>query len=251
MPELRVVSYNVHALRDDLDALAVVVRKLAPDVLVVQEAPRRFRWRSRSARLAHDFGMVYAAGGLPSLGNLILTNLRVRVHHTWCLQFPLTPGRHLRGAAFARCTVGRVPFAVVGSHLSTDPAERPAQAILLKQAMSDVEIPLVLAADLNDNSGGAAWRTLADGMCDAAARAGRADAFTFPCPAPRDRIDVLFVDPRIVVRAYDVFDSPEVRRASDHFPIVADLTLPQPSQPEDRSQIAQGSDDSAARSSRT
>jgi endonuclease/exonuclease/phosphatase family metal-dependent hydrolase len=241
VPGLRVVSYNVHTLRDDLDALAAVVRGLAPDVVVVQEAPRRFRWRYRSARLAHDFGMVYAAGGLPSLGNLILTNLRVRVHDTWCLRFPLTPGRHMRGAAFARCSVDRVPFVVVGSHLSTDAGERPSQALLLKQAMSDADVPVVLGADLNDNSGGAAWRTLADGMCDVAARAGRADAFTFPCATPRDRIDVLFVDPRIVVRAYEVIDSPEVRRASDHFPIVADLTLP----------AGYSTADSVGRSSRT
>lgn len=226
MPELRVVSYNVHALRDDLAALAAVVRGLAPDVVVLQEAPRRFRWRYRTARLAHDFGLVYAAGGLPSLGNVILTNLRVRVHDTWCLRFPLTPGRHMRGAAFARCSVNGAPFVVVGSHLSTDAAERPSQAALLKQAMSDVDLPVVLGADLNDSSGGAAWRTLAEGMRDVAAEAGAADRCTFPCPTPRDRIDVLFVDPRIAVGRYDVVDGPQVRRASDHFPIVADLTLP-------------------------
>lgn len=248
MPDLRVVSYNVHALRDDVGALAAVVRALAPDVLVVQEGPRRFRWRPRSARLAHDLGMVYAAGGLPALGNLILTNLRVRVHATWCLQFPLTPGRHLRGAAFARCSVERVPFVVVGSHLSTDPAERPAQAARLKQAMSEVDVPLVFAGDVNDNPGSAAWRTLADGLVDVAVRAGRADAATFPCREPSNRVDVLFVDPRIVVRGYDVVDSPEARRASDHFPVVAELTLPQLNRPGDP---PQGSGVSTARSSRT
>lgn len=226
MSGLRVVSYNVHGLRDDVGALLAVIRELDPDVAVLQEAPRRFRWRARCARLAHDLGLLYAAGGLPSLGNLILTSLRVRVHHTWCLRFPLTPGRHLRGAAFARCSVGRTPFTVVGSHLSTDPAERPGQAALLKQAMSDVDVPLVLAADLNDNSGGAAWRTLADGMRDAAVQAGRADRATYSCQAPRQRVDVLFIDERIAVQKYDVVDTARARRASDHFPIVAELALP-------------------------
>jgi endonuclease/exonuclease/phosphatase family metal-dependent hydrolase len=225
-PDLRVVSYNVHTLRDDLDALARVVRELAPDVLVVQEAPRRFRWRSRCARLAREFGMLYAVGGLPSLGNLILTNLRVRVHDTWCLRYPLTPGRHMRGAAFARCSVERVPFAVVGSHLSTDAAERPAQATLLKKAVSEVDAPLVLAADLNESPGGAAWRTLAAGLSDVAAVAKRADRPTYPCSRPADRIDAILVDPHISVRRYDVVDGPHVRRASDHFPILADLSLP-------------------------
>jgi endonuclease/exonuclease/phosphatase family metal-dependent hydrolase len=226
MTELRVVSYNVHTLRDDPAALRAVVRALAPDVLILQEAPRRFRWRTRTASLAHDFGLVVAVGGLPALGNLVLTNLRVRVHQSWCLRYPLTPGRHLRGAAFARCSVGASRFAVVGSHLSTDPIERPGQAVLLKKAMSELDAPVICGADLNENSGGAAWRTVADGLVDSAVAAERADVHTFSCAAPRDRIDALFVDPSIQVRRYEVVDSPETRRASDHFPLVADLTLP-------------------------
>lgn len=226
MAGLRVVSYNVHGLRDDFDALVAVVRELEPDVLMLQEAPRRFRWRARCARLAREFGLVYAAGGLPALGNLILTSLRVRVHDTWCVQFPLTPGRHMRGAAFARCSVARTPFVAVGSHLSTDPAERPEQAMLLKRAMSDVDVPMVLGADVNDYSGSAAWRTLADGMTDAAVPAGRTDLPTFPSGAPQHRIDVLFVGGGITVRKYDVLDTPVSRRASDHFPVFADLELP-------------------------
>lgn len=223
---VRVVSYNVHTLRDDLSALARVVRDLDPDVVIVQEAPRRFRWRAKCARLARSFGLVVAVGGLPALGNLVLTSLRVRVPDAWCLRYPLTPGRHMRGAAFARCTVGRAPFAVVGSHLSTDAAERPAQAALLKQAMEHIDAPVILGGDLNENSGGAAWRMLADGLVDVASAAGREDRFTFSCRSPRDRIDALFVDPRIEVRQYDVVDTADARRASDHFPIVADLLVP-------------------------
>jgi endonuclease/exonuclease/phosphatase family metal-dependent hydrolase len=223
---VRVVSYNIHTLRDDLSALASVVRGLDPDVVIVQEAPRRFRWRTKCARLARSFGLVVAAGGLPSLGNLVLTNLRVRVYDAWCLRYPLTPGRHLRGAAFATCAVGRTPFAVIGSHLSTDAAERPAQAALLKQAMAHIDVPVIVGGDLNENSGGAAWRTLAEGLVDVAAAAGCEDRVTFSCSNPRDRIDAFFVDPRIEVRRYDVVDSPEARRASDHFPVVADLLVP-------------------------
>ncbi|MDI5944131.1 endonuclease, partial [Micromonospora sp. DH15] len=73
---LRVVSYNVHSQRDDQAALAAVVRAVAPDVVIVQEAPRRFRWRQKCASLAESFGLVVAVGGLPSLGNLLLTSLR-------------------------------------------------------------------------------------------------------------------------------------------------------------------------------
>ena len=151
---IRVVSYNVHGLRDDRSALASVVGSLEPDVVIVQEAPRRFRWRTRNAHLAHDLGLVYVAGGAGSLGNVILTSLRVTVVETWELRYPLTPGRHMRGAVFARCTVGGAPFVVVGSHLSLDGSERAAQAGLLAKAVAEVDAPVILGADFNEPPGG-------------------------------------------------------------------------------------------------
>ncbi|MDG4788870.1 endonuclease/exonuclease/phosphatase family protein [Micromonospora sp. WMMD1102] len=223
---LRVLSYNVHGQRDDTDALAGAVRALEPDVVIVQEAPRRFRWRHRCAALADRFGLVVAAGGLPALGNLLLTSLRVRVYRTWCQRFPLTPGRHLRGAVFAECGIGAARFVLAGSHLSTDPAERPHQATLLKQELTALRLPVVVGADLNENSGGGAWRTVADGLTDAAVAGGGADRCTFPCREPRDRIDALFVAPGIEVLDYDVVDTAQTRRASDHLPIRVDLLLP-------------------------
>jgi endonuclease/exonuclease/phosphatase family metal-dependent hydrolase len=222
-PALRVVSYNVHGLRDDRTALAAVVRSLAPDVLLVQEAPRRFRWRHRCAELARSLGMVVAVGGQPAAGNLILTDLRVRVGRTWCVRFPLTPGRHLRGAALADCSVGGARFVAAGSHLATDPVERPGQARLLAAELAGPGPPVVVGADLNDQPGGPAWRALADALVDAAAGA---DPPTFPGTGPRVRIDAIFVDPRLEVVSHQVVDTPEARRASDHLPVVADLRLP-------------------------
>lgn len=223
---LRVVSYNIHTQRDDRAALAEVVRAARPDVVIVQEGPRRFGWRRRCAALAESFGLVVAAGGLPALGNLLLTSLRVRVHTTGCQRFPLTPGRHLRGAAFAECAVGRARFVVAGTHLSTDATERPGQAVLFRQQIEAARWPVLVGADLNEGSGGAAWRTIADGLIDAAVAADRADRFTYPCTQPRSRIDALFVDPRVRVVDYDVVDTPQTRRASDHLPVLADLLLP-------------------------
>ncbi|SCL18112.1 Metal-dependent hydrolase, endonuclease/exonuclease/phosphatase family [Micromonospora pallida] len=224
---LRVVSYNIHTQRDDTAALAEVVRAAQPDVVIVQEGPRRFRWRRKCAALAESFGLVVAAGGLPALGNLLLTSMRVRVHATSCQRFPLTPGRHLRGAAFAECSVrGSTRFVVAGTHLSTDPAERPAQAVLFREEVEAARWPVLVGADLNEGPGGAAWRTIADGLVDTAVAADRADRLTYSCANPSRRIDALFVDPRVTVVDYDVVDTPNTRRASDHFPVLVDLLLP-------------------------
>ena len=218
---LRVMSYNVHGLSDDRAALIELVRELAPDVLIVQEAPRRFRWRHKCAAFADDAGLVVAAGGLPALGNLVLVSLRVKVHETWCMRFPLTPGRHLRGAAFVRGSVRGGGFTVSGSHLATDPAERPGQAALWKDALDAIEGPVIAAGDLNEGPGGGAWRTVEDGLVSSAA--GR---FTYPATLPARLIDGLFVTPDITIEKYEVVESDLARRASDHLPVVADLTLP-------------------------
>jgi endonuclease/exonuclease/phosphatase family metal-dependent hydrolase len=153
---------------------------------------------------------------------LILTNLRIRAYDAWNIQYPLTPGRHMRGAAFVRCRVGRSTFVTVGSHLSTDATERPGQAATLKKHMSEVAEPLVFGGDLNENSGGAAWRTIADSLTDAA---GADERLTYPCAGARERLDAIFADPRMTVLHYDVVDTPEARAASDHFPVVVDLEI--------------------------
>lgn len=218
---LRVMSYNVHGLADDRAALVGLVRDLEPDVLVVQEAPRRFRWRHKCAALADDTGLVVAAGGQPALGNLLLVSLRVAVHETWCTRFPLTPGRHLRGAAFVRGSVRGGRFTLSGSHLATDPAERPSQAALWKEQLAAVEGPVIAAGDLNEGPGGSAWRMIEEGLVTS----GEATP-TFPAGVPARRIDGIFVSPDITIEKYEVVNEDRARSASDHLPVVADLLLP-------------------------
>jgi endonuclease/exonuclease/phosphatase family metal-dependent hydrolase len=227
-----VLSYNVHGLRDDRSALASVVRRAAPDIVIVQEAPRRFRWRYRCAELAHSWDMLYAAGGLPSLGNLIVTTQRVRVRDTWCRRYSLTPGRHLRGAAFARCSIGDATFVVAGTHLATDAAERPGQARAFVGALAAVTDPIIVGVDVNETADGESWRVLADRLTDAVppsgvdGAAGPKPVSTFPAARPSRRIDAVFVDPRCTILAYDVVTTPAARAASDHLPVIVDVHVP-------------------------
>lgn len=226
MHKIRVMSYNVHSSKDDLSALATIVRAEAPDLVLAQEAPRRFRWRAKNARLARQWRMLHAGGGLWALGNSLFTTLRISVRETWNVQFPLTPGRHMRGAVFARCTVGRSRFVAVGTHLSLDATERVVQAQLLKGYLAELDEPYLVCGDLNEEPGGGGWRTLADGLTDAAEARECGHLSTFSCASPRRRIDGIFVDPAIEVLDYRLVDSDLARRASDHFPLVADLAIP-------------------------
>jgi endonuclease/exonuclease/phosphatase family metal-dependent hydrolase len=222
-PRVRILTYNVHGLRGDIGALVAMVRSAAPDVVVVQEAPRRLRWRTRCAHLADRLGMYVAGGGQPALGNLILTGLRVEVTGARCVRYPLTPGRHLRGAVLVDAAVAGTRFVVAGSHLATDPVERPSQAALLAREIAAARWPCLLGADVNDVAGSKAWQTLTGtGLVDAGAEAGE----TYPAVVPHRRIDAVLVDPGCTVVDARVLDTPEARRASDHLPVLAELELP-------------------------
>ena len=226
-PSLRVLTYNVHGLHDDRRALAAVVRAAAPDIAIVQEAPRRFRWRTKCAELAHSWGMVYAAGGLPALGNLIVTTQRVRVRQTWCIRYPLTPGRHLRGAVFARCSItgsdgDEVSFVVAGTHLATDDAERPGQARAFAEAARAITDPVIVGLDANETPGGPSWALVADGRTDAALACAD-DRPTFPSAHPARRLDAVFVDPRWTVTGYEAIATASAVAASDHLPVLVQV----------------------------
>ncbi|HEV2086714.1 MAG TPA: endonuclease/exonuclease/phosphatase family protein [Cryptosporangiaceae bacterium] len=221
---LRVLNWNAHGLRDDVDALTRVVADARAHVVCLQEAPRHFRWRARSAALARRCGMVVlAGGGEDAVGNLLLCSLAVTVRATRSLRLPLTPGEQPRAAALARCTLGGVPFTAVGVHLGLHPAERVRHVpVLLAEATAGGD-PVVLAGDLNERPGGPVWQDLGRSLRDAA---GTDETPTFSCGAPDRRIDAIFADPALAVRHYAVLDSPSVRRASDHFPVYAELELP-------------------------
>jgi endonuclease/exonuclease/phosphatase family metal-dependent hydrolase len=218
--KIRVVSYNIHSFKDDPHALAAVVADLAPDVLVVQEGARRFRWRQRNAALADRLRMVVGGGGLWSLGNLVLTTLRVRVLETRDVRYPLMPGHHMRGAVFATCAVPGATFVVTGSHLSTDAAVRPVQAAAWRSEMRGYDLPVIAAGDLNAEPGDPTWAAVADGMRIAGT------APTHPASGPHRAIDGVFVDKRVEVTRFQVVDSADARAASDHLPIAVDLVVP-------------------------
>ena len=210
---VRVLCYDVNGLRGDRGAMDSMVRELAPDVVIVQGAPRRVRWRTRCADMADRFGLVYAGGGEPSLGNVVLVSMRVSVREVRYVQYPLVAGQLFRGAILARCAVAGTPFVVAGSQFAAVPGERHTQAAILAAVLSDVDDPVLLGVDVNEEAGGPASRILADGRTVAGSAGGGT---------------TMIVDPRVEVGECHVVDTPEARRASTHLPLVADLRLLRP-----------------------
>jgi endonuclease/exonuclease/phosphatase family metal-dependent hydrolase len=220
---LRVVTYNVRSLRDDRDALVRVIRGLSADVVCMQEAPRRLRWRARCAALARDTGLLYVGGGGTAGGSMMLASLRVDVRSTLEYRFSRTPGLHERGAVAAVVELGGAAAVVASVHLGLDSTERLRHRSELVGMVDRFGGQVtVLAGDINERPDMPAWRAIADEFTDAGAAD---DTPTFSTRDPRRRIDGVFVRGPARVASYGVVDGADVQAASDHRPVVVDVEV--------------------------
>ena len=227
MTVLRLLTYNVRSLRDDDAAVARVVRAANPHVACIQEAPRFFRWRSKCAGLARRAGMVLVTGGRDAGANLVLSTLGVDVVSTRDVLLSRNRGYHQRGVAMAVLRLDGVEFAVVGTHL--DGASQVHQIGELHRALDAFTPPgrpAIVAGDINASPTMPGWQELAGRGSDAFAVAGTGDGFTSNVTALTRRIDGIFPGAGITVLSAQAIDTPDVRIASDHLPVLAELELP-------------------------
>jgi endonuclease/exonuclease/phosphatase family metal-dependent hydrolase len=223
---LRVLSYNVLSLRRGTALVADVVKACDPDVVCVQEAPRFVSWRRHCADLAKAAGLDIVAGGRPAGANLLLARPGLTVTHRRSVKLPWHPPRHRRGLAIGAFDVGGTEVVVASTHLSLDDAERLDQAARALRILDAYDAPAVLAGDMNDDPGDAAWTVLATALADAYATAPVGDGLTSTAEEPRRRIDGVFVDRRLTVETCGVPEHvPGLAAASDHRPVLAVLSV--------------------------
>ncbi|GIH23047.1 hypothetical protein Aph01nite_13570 [Acrocarpospora phusangensis] len=223
---IRVASYNVRALWDDRQALARVIGVLRPDVLCVQEAPR-----GRPRALPGVTGLRLAAGARTS-GVAVLTGPRAAVVHAEHHRLRWFPGLERRAIAIAVVDVDGTRLAVGSVHLDLHAGARLSHvrevAARIEAAAAEHEAVPVVAGDINEEPAGPAWRYLSGRFTDGYATAPRGDGHTYSAKNPQKRIDGVFVGHGLTVHACG--DSDEVpslddlRTATDHRPVVADLS---------------------------
>lgn len=229
---LRVATWNIHKgvgadRRRDLRRTAAVIAEIAPDVMALQEADRRFGTRAGLLDLdhLHDLtGMRPLSTGLvgPSHGwhgNLILCRqAEVTDHRRLSL-----PGLEPRGALITDLHLDHGPLRVVAAHLGLVRASRRAQARAILDALERLSpLPTLLMGDLNE------WRDGPGSPLHDLAR-----HFTLPAPVPSfpARRPLLPLDRMMAtsegrITDLSIHDTPLARRASDHLPLTARLHLP-------------------------
>jgi endonuclease/exonuclease/phosphatase family metal-dependent hydrolase len=223
---LRVVVYNVRGFRDGSGRVAGVLRGLRPDIVLLNESAGRWRLR----RLARTTGLRAAGDPWSPFGrrikNAVLVRPPLRVDRRRLVRFGRSARFYPRGALVTRVAGPRPVAWAVCVHLGVHPAERLRHAHELLSALERLDGPVVLGGDLNERPEGRAARLLAGRYRDAWALAGASGGDTFPADEPAARIDVLLVSEAIVPRRAEVPETPNVRGASDHRPVVVDLDVP-------------------------
>ncbi|WP_328338016.1 endonuclease/exonuclease/phosphatase family protein [Streptomyces violaceus] len=230
---IRVLSYNIRSMRDDTDALARVIRSCAPDLVLVQEAPRFFRWRKKLARLARAADLVILTGGATAAGPAILCSLRATIERTEDVLLPLTPGLHRRGFATAVVRFAGARLGVLSCHLSLQKDERYEQGGMLLDRLAGMGVEHAIAGgDLNERPDGRTFRRLTDGLTDCWAAAPWGGEHTWTPADPYQRIDAIFATKGIEVLGCGVptghpgVTGTDLRAATDHLPVLAALKVP-------------------------
>jgi exodeoxyribonuclease-3 len=245
---LRLLSYNIrHGGTGREHALAEVIRDLAPDLVILQEA----RHPRVVERLARETGMAqWGARPGASLGFLSRESVR---HVAW---YKPRISRH----AFIEVVPAGGEWRVFGLHLSavhaawTERRRTFELRALLNAIAQHQHGPHLLIGDFNTvapgewlevrklpprlralvwlSGGRIRWRTI-----QTVIDAGYRDAFralhpdvignTFPTWDPHVRLDYLFVPSRLApsVTVCAVGAIPRARLASDHYPLIAEVAM--------------------------
>lgn len=248
---LRIATYNIHAGTGsdgvfDLDRQATALRALDADVIGLQEVD--VHWGARSGdldvagELARRLGMrvsfapiysldpVTAQGPRREYGVAVLSRFPVRSatnHEITRLSTQDEDPVPAPAPGFGEVTlkVRGVPVQVFVTHLDyrADPAVRVAQVadtrrIMARERAARPGARQVLLGDFNAEPSapelGPLWRELRDAAAGAPG--------TYPAADPVKRIDYVAVGRGVRVRGVSV---PEEAVASDHRPVVAELTL--------------------------
>lgn len=241
---LRVATYNVHGCvgtdrQRSEPRIAAVIAELEVDVIGLQELDLN---RPRSARVdqaeiiaaelgwhRHFHAAVRSADG--DYGHAILSRYPLSVRRTACL-----PGvapffcRETRAAIGMDVATDFGRVRVINTHLGLGRRERLLQAKFLTSVEwleADADgAPVILLGDFNSLPGSRAHQTLTRHLRDVRRLIRPAPPCrTFPTAFPALAVDHIFVSADLQPLSLKVHRTSLSRVASDHFPLIAELSL--------------------------
>jgi endonuclease/exonuclease/phosphatase family metal-dependent hydrolase len=231
----------------DLQASAAVIRAHEPDIVGVQEVDR-FWARSASedepAALSAALGLPHYCYGanldhqpdshatVPhQYGTVILSRFPILECTNTLL--PRTGTNEQRGLTLALIDVRGVRLRFYNTHLHTTAADRLLQTAEIARLLDAAgDVPRLLTGDFNARPTAPELAPIRSRLVDSWVKAGRRptdnpDGLTSPARltgGPASRIDYVWVSPAIAVESVQVPLDAQTRVASDHYPVVANIT---------------------------
>ncbi len=239
--DVRVMSYNIHHGegadgRLDLDRIAGVIRSEKAEVVGLQEVDRFWRrsdFVDQVDYLAEELDMHAAYGANLDLSPDDPSQPRRQYGTAILSKYPIVESRNTllpklgnseqRGLLEALIKVKGAPVRFYDTHLQhNNSEERALQVRAIMEHTEDVEGPQVLVGDLNARPEAPELAPLYGRYNDAWPLGGEGPGYTIGAENPTRRIDYVFVTPDVAVRGASV---PRTL-ASDHLPVVANLSVP-------------------------
>lgn len=240
----RVMTYNAHSCLG-IDGklsprrIARVISRLNPDVVALQELDvgrHRTQNTDQAKIIAECLHMNYHFHPAiqveeEAYGDCILSRLPMRLVRSGTLpRLQDASRREPRGAVWAAVEVGGRTIHVVNTHLGLNARERllQIQALLGDGWLGQIDPsePLILCGDFNASPRSSVWKLCSQRYRDVqTALSQHSPHCTWFSHCPFVRIDHIFVSPPLRVIRVDVGGDYLCRVASDHRPLLAELSL--------------------------
>jgi endonuclease/exonuclease/phosphatase family metal-dependent hydrolase len=226
---IRVATYNVHACigtdgRHDPARVARVITELDADVVALQEFtyPASVALDTRTPVVLTTLDRYQCALGptrknlTECFGNALLTRHSLVEVHRIDLSMER---REPRGAVAATIDIAGTRLHVLAAHLGLRVRERRFQIRQILDYLDSVQATqFVVLGDFNDWLPG---RTVVDVLDERLGHPPRPRSF--PTYLPLVSLDRIWVHPRDSLRRLTTHATPLAKRASDHFPVIADI----------------------------
>jgi endonuclease/exonuclease/phosphatase family metal-dependent hydrolase len=242
---MRVMTYNIRSGNGDLARTAETIRAESPDLVALQEVDVHWADRSGFADQATELGerlkmnvrfaRIYHIPNADStrpareFGVALLSRYPVTAFSDDTLTRLSTQDANpvptpMPGLLNVTVDVNGTPVRVFNTHLDyrADPRVRQIQVREMLARIGDTSTPVIVFGDMNAKPSAPELQPLLTRFHDAWSTAnGNTPGFTYPADAPNERIDYVLVSDAFRVRSARV----PATEASDHRPVVVDLTL--------------------------
>jgi endonuclease/exonuclease/phosphatase family metal-dependent hydrolase len=240
-PRLRLATYNTHGCggmdgRVSPRRIARVLAEHRPDIIALQELDlgrRRSRVEDQAAIIAQELGFhaVFCptiTRGEEHYGHAMLSHWPIEVVNRSRLPHDSRGWfKEPRSAIWARVQVAGRPVNVITTHLGLGVRERRLQMEMLLSKDWIGGIPeteaIILCGDFNCLPRSVPYNLAARRLRDV--QRGRRPLQTFSSNRPMVRLDHIFTSPHLVCDTVTVPRNDLTRVASDHLPLVADLSF--------------------------